>query len=130
MRFSSTPRGARLARRLVAHRLDAWGFPYGGDVSEALTLVAAELVSNAVRHGHVAGRDFAVRLIALEGVVRVEVSDARGERVPLLSHREPPGDVESGRGLLLVAALADRWGAMPRVNGPGKTVWAEKDTGC
>lgn len=28
-RFSSTPRGARLARHLALHRLDAWGVPYG-----------------------------------------------------------------------------------------------------
>lgn len=125
MRFTSTPRGARLARRLVSHRLDAWGFPYGSDVNETVTLVTAELAANAVRHGCVPGRDFAVRLVAVGRLVRVEVSDARGERVPLLSLRQPPGDQESGRGLLLVAALADRWGAEPRVNGPGKTVWAE-----
>lgn len=30
-----------------------------------------------------------------------------------------------GRGLLLVEALADRWGCAPRPDGPGKTVWAE-----
>ncbi|GAA2423739.1 hypothetical protein GCM10010421_07600 [Streptomyces glaucus] len=30
-----------------------------------------------------------------------------------------------GRGLLLVKALADRWGCAPRPDGPGKTVWAE-----
>ncbi|GGM12348.1 hypothetical protein GCM10010129_65500 [Streptomyces fumigatiscleroticus] len=126
MRFSSTPRGARLARRLVSHRLDAWGHPYGSAANESLTLVTAELAANAVRHGHVPGRDFAVRLVAAGGgTLRVEVSDARAERLPLLSLREPPGEDESGRGLMLVAALADRWGAAPRAAGPGKTVWAE-----
>jgi len=35
------------------------------------------------------------------------------------------GDAESGRGLMIVAAVADRWGAVPRSKGPGKTVWAE-----
>lgn len=131
VRFTSTPRGARLARWLVSHRLDAWGFPYGSDVNETVTLVTAELVANAVRHGCVPGRDFAVRLVADGRCVWVEVSDARGERVPLLSLREPPGDQECGHGLLLVAALADRWGAEPRVDGPGKTVWAEcRARGC
>ncbi|EGG45235.1 ATP-binding protein [Streptomyces griseoaurantiacus] len=125
LRFTSTPRGARLARRLVSHRLDAWGFPYGSEVNETVTLVTAELAANAVRHGRLPGRDFAVRLLAAGPLVRVEVADARGERVPLLSPRQPPGDHESGRGLLLVAALADRWGAEPRAAGPGKTVWAE-----
>ncbi|WP_369228322.1 ATP-binding protein [Streptomyces sp. R39] len=60
MCFSSTPRGARLARRLCGTRLDAWGIPYGSDAHDVVILVAAELCDNAVRHGHVAGRDFRV----------------------------------------------------------------------
>ncbi|WP_330291478.1 ATP-binding protein [Streptomyces sp. NBC_00576] len=124
MRFSSTPRGARLARRLVAERLDTWGHPHTSTASETLTLITAELAANAVRHGHVPGRDFEVRLTRTRGVLRLEVSDTRTERVPLLSLDEPPGDAESGRGLMLVAALADKWGTGPRVNAPGKTVWA------
>jgi anti-sigma regulatory factor (Ser/Thr protein kinase) len=125
MRFTSTPRGARLARRLVSHRLDQWGYPYDSAANETLTLIAAELSANAVRHGHVPGRDFHVRLTATPDALRVEVSDTRTERVPLLSAQEPPGDAESGRGLLLVARLATRWGATPRPAAPGKTVWAE-----
>jgi anti-sigma regulatory factor (Ser/Thr protein kinase) len=125
MRFSPTLRAARLARRLVADRLDAWGHPHTSTANETLTLITAELAANAVRHGHVPGRDFEVRLVATGETLRVEVSDTRTERVPLLSSREAPGDAESGRGLMLVAALADRWGIAPRVTGPGKTVWAE-----
>lgn len=129
MRFSSTPRGARLARRLCGHRLDAWGIPYGTDAHDVITLVAAELCSNAVRHGHVAGRDFHVLLTAdpAIGTVRIEVTDTRGERLPHLPAPAPDGDPrDSGRGLLLVEALADRWGWAPRAIGrPGKTVWAE-----
>lgn len=125
MAFTSSPRGARLARRLVSHRLDAWGHPYGGRVNDTLTLITAELAANAVRHGHVAGRDFHLRLTHGTGTVRVEVSDTRTERVPLLSDAEPPGDAESGRGLLIVAGLATRWAVAPRDGAPGKTVWAE-----
>lgn len=125
MRFSSTPRGARLARRLVADRLDAWGHPHTSTANETLTLITAELAANAVRHGHVPGRDFEVRLTTRDGgVLRVEVSDTRTERVPTLSLDESPADAESGRGLMLVAALADEWGATPRMHAPGKTVWA------
>ncbi|MFJ8939797.1 ATP-binding protein [Streptomyces sp. NPDC102365] len=124
MRFSSTPRGARLARRLVAERLDAWGHPHDSTINETLTLITAELTANAVRHGHVSGRDFELRLAFTGETLRVEVSDTRAERVPLLSHHAPPGDAESGRGLMLIAALSDEWGAEPRANGPGKTVWA------
>jgi anti-sigma regulatory factor (Ser/Thr protein kinase) len=133
MRFSSTPRGARLARRLVADRLDAWGHPHTSTANDTLTLITAELTANAVRHGHVQGRDFEVRLVATGEMLRLEVSDTRAERVPLLSPREAPGDAEFGRGLMLVATLADRWGVAPRTMGPGKTVWAEMAcplTGC
>ncbi|MCL3995819.1 ATP-binding protein [Streptomyces lavenduligriseus] len=119
MRFTSTPRGARLARRLVSQRLDEWGHPYDGPANETVTLIAAELASNAVRHGHVSGRDFRLRLTASDDALRLEVSDTRSERLPEV--REPSG--ESGRGLVLVGALADKWGVAPRQ--PGKTVWAE-----
>lgn len=125
MRFTSTPRGARLARRLVSHRLDQWGYAYDSPVNESLTLIAAELAANAVRHGHVPGRDFHLRLTAAPDVLRIEVTDTRTERVPPSSVHEAPGDAESGRGLLLVAGLATRWGTDPRPAAPGKTVWAE-----
>ncbi|MDO0924854.1 ATP-binding protein [Streptomyces sp. TG1A-8] len=132
MRFSSTPRGARLARRLCEDRLDTWGVPYGSDAHDTVTLVAAELCANAVRHGHVAGRDFHVLLTAdpATATVRIEVSDTRGERlprIPLAAPEDgPDGSGDGGRGLLLVEALADRWGCTARAaGGPGKTVWAE-----
>ncbi|MFI2411063.1 ATP-binding protein [Streptomyces sp. NPDC018947] len=127
MCFSSTPRGARLARRLCAHRLDAWGVPYGSDAHDTVTLIASELCANAVRHGRVAGRDFHVLLTAdpATGTVRIEVTDTRGDRLPHLPAAVSE-DGDGGRGLLLVEALADRWGCSPRsTGGPGKTVWAE-----
>ena len=46
-RFSSTPLGARLARRLALYRLHGWGFPYGSAVSDAAALIVAELGANA-----------------------------------------------------------------------------------
>ncbi|MFD7711359.1 ATP-binding protein [Streptomyces sp. NPDC059786] len=142
MRFSSTPRGVRLARRLCAERLDAWGVPYDSDAHDVVTLVVAELCANAMRHGHVAGRDFHVELTGASGLagpaagtavptaVRVEVTDTRGESLPSCPATEPPSGGEpepptGGRGLVLVQALADRWGWRPREGGPGKTVWAE-----
>lgn len=125
MRFTSSRRGARLARRLVSHRLDTWGHPYGSVINEEVTLIAAELCANAVRHGHVPGRDFHVRLTEVAGTVRVEVTDTRTERVPSMACPEPPGDAEVGRGLLIIARLAMRWGVAPRTGAPGKVVWAE-----
>ncbi len=125
MRFTSSPRGARLARRLVSHCLTTWGHPYASPANQKLTLIVAELTGNAVRHGHVPGRDFHIRLTGSTGTLRIEVTDTRSERVPLFSPQEPPEDAESGRGLLVVARLASRWAVVPRVGAPGKTVWAE-----
>ncbi|MFF2125609.1 ATP-binding protein [Streptomyces olivochromogenes] len=127
MRFTSTPRGARLARRLVSHRLNEWGCPYTTPANETVTLITAELTANAVRHGHVPGRDFHLRLTldSSGAVFRIEVTDTRAERQPATDRQIPPADVESGRGLLLVEALADTWGVTPRATAPGKTVWAE-----
>ncbi|MFD3310355.1 ATP-binding protein [Streptomyces sp. NPDC058694] len=121
--FSCTPRGARLARRLVANRMDVWGFAYDSEASESVTLVVAELAANAVRHGRVRGRDFRVRLVLRDeaDVVRVEVADGRTERRPVL---QEPSD-EGGRGLLIVAALAEKWGTDLCLGGTYKVVWAE-----
>ncbi|MEU5809101.1 ATP-binding protein [Streptomyces sp. NPDC047718] len=132
MQFSSTPRGARLARRLAAVRLDEWDVPYGTAPHEAIVLIVGELTANAVRHGHVPGRDFHLRLLATTApssvapTARVEVSDTRAERLPPWpSTLTAPGLSDGGRGLLLVSRLAARWGWHPRSHGPGKTVWAE-----
>ncbi|MFF9115031.1 ATP-binding protein [Streptomyces massasporeus] len=127
MAFTPTPRGARMARLFVAHCLDSWGHPYDSHVNETLSLISAELCANAVQHGRVPCRDFHVRLAAEGdgGRLRVEVSDTRAERRPVAtSPTEPEAESESGRGLLLVAALADDWGVTDRRSGPGKTVWA------
>ncbi|MFJ2647156.1 ATP-binding protein [Streptomyces sp. NPDC087420] len=125
MRFTSTPRGARLARRLVSHRLDDWGHPYTTPPNETLTLITAELTANAVRHGHVPGRDFHLHLTLAGNTLRIEVTDTRTEKQPPSTPPAPEATSESGRGLLLVAALADNWGVSPRRAAPGKTVWAE-----
>ncbi|MET8295390.1 ATP-binding protein [Streptomyces sp. NPDC005180] len=118
-RFSSTRRGARLARHLAVLELCRWDFPLGGDESDRVAQVVAELAANAVTHGAVPGRDFELGLRRLDGVLRVEVSDAHAGRQPDL---RPAGDGH-GYGLRIVEALADAWGVTGRV--VGKTVWAE-----
>ncbi|MEV8591039.1 ATP-binding protein [Streptomyces sp. NPDC051180] len=126
-RFSSTPRGARLARRLALHQLDRWRLPYGSEVSDTTALLVAELAANAVTHGRVPGRDFELTLSYTPGrLLRIDVADTRGERRPA---RSDPGALdEGGRGLLLVEALATRWAVLDRVP-VGKTVRAELDLG-
>ncbi|MDI3419414.1 ATP-binding protein [Streptomyces luteolus] len=115
-RFSATPRGARLARRLAACQLEEWGFPHGGETSDAVASIVAELAANAVTHGRVPGRDFALTLARRGELLRIEVADARGERRPEVASAE-------GHGLRIVAALADSWGVGEREI--GKIVWAE-----
>lgn len=127
-RFSSTPRGARLARYLAVHQLDAWGIPYGTELSESAALVVAELGANAVTHGRVPGRDFELALTLGPDVLRIEVTDARGERRPPDREAVPaPAPLAvAGRGLLLVQAVAARWEVRDRIP-VGKTVAAELD---
>ena len=126
-RFSATRRGARLARLLALHQFDAWGIPYGSEPSDNAAAIVAELAANAVLHGRVPGRDFELVLSLPEfGTVLIEVTDTRSEAVPPGFAPQVPGpDEESGRGLLLVAALASAWGVRERTPAaPGKTVWA------
>uniref|UniRef100_A0AAU3GXD2 ATP-binding protein n=1 Tax=Streptomyces sp. NBC_01401 TaxID=2903854 RepID=A0AAU3GXD2_9ACTN len=133
-RFSATRRGARLARLLSALQLVDWGCPRGTDDHDAVTVVVAELAANAVLHGRVPGRDFALLLRYDDGLglIRIEVSDTHPARPSRIGSSPtdsaptgPAPDEEHGRGLLLVDALADRWGVRDRL-GPGKTVWAER----
>ncbi|MFJ5547375.1 ATP-binding protein [Streptomyces sp. NPDC093225] len=120
-RFSATRRGARLARLLAAQQAVDWGIPRGTTAHDALVTVVGELAANAVLHGRVPGRDFELHLRRGHGCVHVEVSDTHPRRPAL---RPTGADAEGGRGLVLVGALALRWGVRER-NGPGKTVWAE-----
>ncbi|GCB45153.1 Cys-tRNA(Pro) deacylase ybaK [Streptomyces sp. NL15-2K] len=128
-RLSATPRGARLARHLALTQLHTWGIPHGTDVSDTVALIVAELATNAVIHGRVPGRDFELRLALVPGSVRIEVSDTCPEPHPPASSAvsAPHPLEETGRGLLLVDALAARWEAVDREPSPGKTVCAEVD---
>ncbi|MFC9681518.1 ATP-binding protein [Streptomyces sp. NPDC056948] len=113
LQLSPTPRGARLARLLAVEQLRSWGLPL-----DPAKQVIAELSANAVTHGRVPGRDFRLLLYVVADTLRIEVTDTRHDRLPALS--------DSGRGLLLIEALTDRWGVTPGLP-PRKTVWAELD---
>ncbi|MGW2116611.1 ATP-binding protein [Streptomyces zhihengii] len=122
--LSPTRRGARLARLLTCAQLGSWGLP-----SEAAAQIVAELAANAATHGRLPGRDFRLELAVRDDgkLLRIAVTDTRDDRLPPASGAPfAPADDESGRGLLIVGALADRWGV---ALGPAnrKTVWAELD---
>ncbi len=102
--------------------LSDWGADQ--DVLDNAELLLSELVTNALRVRVPSDRQVGVRIArSLEdGLLRLEVSDAGSGRPEV----QAPGDDEpGGRGLLLVEALAHRWGVDERVGGLGKTVWAE-----
>ncbi|MFI6008164.1 ATP-binding protein [Streptomyces sp. NPDC051243] len=120
VQLSPTPRAARLARLLTTEQLRSWGLPL-----EPAAHIVAELAANAVTHGRVPGRDFLLLVHVVGTTVRIEVTDTRADRLPHTA--EPPApDAESGRGLTIVDALANRWGVAPGLP-PRKTVWAEVD---
>ncbi len=118
VQLSATRRGARLARLLAVEQLRVWGVPF-----ERPAQVVAELAANAASHGRVRGRDFRIVLAFDANTLRIELVDARADRSPV---QQAPGLRESGHGLILVDALADRWGASQGPV-PCKTVWAEFD---
>ncbi|MFI6287453.1 ATP-binding protein [Streptomyces sp. NPDC051018] len=133
-RLPTTRRGARLARQLTVGELRRWGIPAA--VTDRAEVVVAELAANAALHARVRDRGFRLTLTydTAFGALRLEVTDARGD-LPLVPPEEAPGEElpedggESGRGLLLVGALADRWGSTP-CPPSSKTVWAELDSGA
>ncbi|MFD6591229.1 ATP-binding protein [Streptomyces anulatus] len=89
-------------------------------------LCVTELATNALRHGVPPGRGFKVHIYLerIENALRVELHDSGdGEVCP--ADELPGAEDEGGRGLLLVAALADKWGVGER--NPGKIVWCEFD---
>jgi DNA-binding NarL/FixJ family response regulator len=116
-RFEQDAQSPRAARRFVTQALTGWD---DGDLTDTVTLLVSELVTNAVLH---AGSevDVAVRLTAT--AARVEVTDASGAAI---APRDAANDEDSGRGLALVGNLARRWGVRPAPGG-GKTVWFEVD---
>ncbi|MFF5001350.1 ATP-binding protein [Streptomyces phaeochromogenes] len=109
------------ARTLLREQATSWKLP--NDVTETAVLLLSELMTNAYRHAKVSpGREIWARCALDDDRVRVWVTDANDT---LLAPRNASPDDESGRGLALVATLADNWGATPREGGIGKTVWFE-----
>ncbi|WP_407565381.1 ATP-binding protein [Streptomyces sp. 184] len=114
----------RRARLFAGRALTDWSAPV--DADDVRTCVS-ERCTNALLHGGRPGRLLLLRLSLSETALVVEVHDA-GSAAP--QPRSAAECDESGRGLLVVAALSDRWGVRPR-NGIGKLVYAEFDVpGC
>ncbi|MFE7898150.1 SpoIIE family protein phosphatase [Streptomyces sp. NPDC057424] len=102
------------ARKMAGEQLAEWGLT---EAEFATELIVSELVTNALRYG---GAPIELRLIR-DSTLICEVSDGSNTAPHLRRARVFD---EGGRGLLLVAQLAERWGS--RQTATGKTIWAEQ----
>ena len=110
-RTTSAP---RQARRFVVATLEEWSVC---SVCERAELLVSELVTNVIRHAASAPR---IVIIEDDGRVRIEVFDEG----PGGAVQQEPGTTDvGGHGLVLVEALADRWGAAH--DGREHVVWCE-----
>ena len=113
-RLPSEPASAARARALTSAKLSEWGLEHLAFTTE---LIASELVTNVYRY---AGGPATLRLIR-ERCLVCEVSDTSHTSPHLRRARTTD---EGGRGLFLVAQMAERWGT--RYTREGKTVWTEQ----
>ncbi|WP_431783116.1 ATP-binding protein [Streptomyces chumphonensis] len=118
LRWDRDPRNVGKARAGLRVTLATWGLTA---IEEEASLVLSELLTNAVRHANVPGRQIETRYLLVPDGLRVEVHDACDVR-PVMEL--PAGATTGGWGLPLVDVLAARWGVSDR-QGPGKVVWAE-----
>jgi anti-sigma regulatory factor (Ser/Thr protein kinase) len=119
-------RGARVARHRLAAELAGVIPP---QLLADVAIVVAELVGNAVRHaqplpGDVLRVAWRLRPAEAGDVVEVRVTDGGANGLPMI--RAVDSDASDGRGLTIVAALADRWGVDR--DGLGQSVWAQLST--
>ncbi|MFI9803736.1 SpoIIE family protein phosphatase [Streptomyces sp. NPDC052301] len=107
------PRAVHEAREKAACQLATWGLE---DAAFTTELIVSELITNAIKH---ACGPIGLRLIHERALI-CEVSDASNTSPHL---RRAHSTDEGGRGLFLVAQVAQRWGT--RYTATGKTIWAE-----
>ncbi|UNZ16937.1 SpoIIE family protein phosphatase [Streptomyces sp. 891-h] len=102
-------------RAKVNHKLTEWGLEEASFTTE---LILSELVTNAIRYG---SEPIRVRLL-YQTSLTCEVADGSSTSPHL---RRAAATEEGGRGLFLVAQLAERWGT--RYTPHGKVMWTEQN---
>ncbi|MEU2718685.1 ATP-binding protein [Streptomyces sp. NPDC007205] len=112
------------ARRSVGEQLDAWRLP--AELCADAALLMSELATNAVLHTLSARILCGMGLMA-DGFLHIEVHDD-DPVVRHLSRSRPGPDDETGRGLVIVQEIADRWGIERSARTRGNAVWANLRT--
>lgn len=105
------------ARRFTKERLRTWGLD---GLADTAILMVSELVTNAILHG---GEGAVLTLVVADLKLRAEVRDS-SPALPVV--RSYSDTATTGRGMVIVDALAASWGTVP-VDG-GKVVWFELAT--
>ncbi|MFG2210164.1 SpoIIE family protein phosphatase [Streptomyces sp. NPDC048638] len=108
------PAAVAPVRAAVTRQLAQWNLD---DIAFTTELILSELITNAIRYGT---PPVTVRLLR-DRVLTCEVSDTSSTS-PHLRYAETTD--EGGRGLYLVAHLAQRWGT--RYTPQGKIIWTEQ----
>jgi anti-sigma regulatory factor (Ser/Thr protein kinase) len=103
--LEATPESVRVARSYAVDVLTSWGVP--DDVADTARLLTSELATNAIRHGSPGGGVFTLEVRSFGCCLSIEVVDG-SPSTPVV--RAPASTIENGRGLLLVAKVADSWG--------------------
>lgn len=103
--LGATPEAVSAARSYIGDVLAAWEIPE--DLIDTARLLTSELAANAITHGAAAGGTFTLEVRSFGCCLGIEVHDS-SPNAPVL--RPAADDTEHGRGLLLVAEMADSWG--------------------
>ncbi|MBU6530729.1 ATP-binding protein [Streptomyces mayonensis] len=119
--FLATAEQVHGMRRALRVHLEHWGLH---ELTDAAEICASELVANVIKH---VGPETPSTLVAsLSGSrLRIEVHDPDARALPTLT--EASLDAETGRGMMLVDGVSDRWGV--ELAGDHKVTWCEFRTG-
>lgn len=119
--FLAEPAEVAILRRALRMNLAAWGLQ---ELSDPAQVCVSELVSNVINHvGPETPTTLAVSMLGSH--LRIEIHDPDTRALPTLV--DAHADVETGRGMALVDALADRWGI--HLLADRKVTWCEFATG-
>jgi anti-sigma regulatory factor (Ser/Thr protein kinase) len=116
LRLPPVPTSAKAARKFITDFCGAAEMPE--EVCQTAALIVSELVTNAIIHGRTSAT---IEVHPPGDVLRVAVRDDNPVLPPVGD--KPDLNAESGRGLMIVRALADRWGIERAAD--GKAVWFE-----